>query len=424
MKPAHGSRRHRLRLLALLGTLSVVAAIYLATARWRGQLLEESARSRRVIAGVERARAARKQQLARERELTAVLQSQPENVEARLALAQLRWAEGGPRAAVTVLQSAPKGSADRRVLRLLAAALRAMGREDLALAALDRAVRLAPADGDLQAERAVLFSLLGWFPQARAALAAAERRGADANRVALVRATMARQHGDLRAARRELETPRRHAPDDPELIRQLAAVAEEEGHASEAILLLRPLAEVEADPDVWVALARLSLHRMDSPALGEARADLQRALDLRPDMPAARRMLGRCLRLGGEQTEARTVLESLYRQHPRQPGVAFELAQLYRDLGLTDRVGRLMAEHEASVRRSGEMHRAAMAVMEHPDSPQDHLQMGQLCLERGMLGRAILSLERAMALDSGLPGAREALANARARRSSGDGGEE
>src|SRR2546425_424047 len=82
------------------------------------------------------------------------------------------------------------------VLRMLAGAQRLMGREDEALSTLDRAVGVAPQNGDLRAERAMLFSLLGWFPQAEAALKEAEHRGADPVQTALVRATTARQQGD------------------------------------------------------------------------------------------------------------------------------------------------------------------------------------------------------------------------------------
>jgi hypothetical protein len=39
--------------------------------------------------------------------------------------------------------------------------------------------------------------------------------------------------------------------------------------------------------------------------------------------------------------------------------------------------------------------------------------MGKLCLEQGMIGRAILSLKRARTLDPLLPGVREALDRAR-----------
>src|SRR5262249_27500671 len=154
------------------------------------------------------------------------LQSHPNLVQVRLELAQLRWAEEGPRAAAAVLQADPAGPTDPQLLRLLGAAQRLMGREDLALATLDRAVRIAPEGGNLQAERATLFSLMGWFSPAEQALRSAVRRHADPLPVALVRATMARQQGVLRNARRELEAAERQYPGDPEVLKQLAAVAE------------------------------------------------------------------------------------------------------------------------------------------------------------------------------------------------------
>jgi tetratricopeptide (TPR) repeat protein len=301
-----------------------------------------------------------------------------------------------------------------------------MGREDLALATLDRAARLTPTDGDLQAERALLFSLMGWFLQARQALQLAAQRQADPLRMALVRATMARQERDLRTARRELETAQHQYPNDPELRIQQAAVAASEGRIAEATQELEAVTRTEADPDVWVALAKLRLRdgsgddtraderrRAASHSVARARGDLQRALALRPEMPAARQLMGRCLRLSGELAEARSILERLDRERPRQEGVAFDLAQVYRALGMADRVGPLMARYQVSLRQRAEMRRAALAVMAHPDSAPAHRDVGLLCLKRGMIGRALLSLERAATLDPRLPGVREGLADAR-----------
>src|SRR5436309_2572076 len=160
----------RSRLFLLLAALIAAVGVFAATRGWRQRLLEESARSRQVIAAVEQAQAAREQREAQEKGLAAALQSHPGLVEVRLELAQLRWSEAGPAAAAAVLQSGQSRSADARIRHLLATAQRLMGREDLALATLDRAVRLTPGDGNLRAERAMLFSLMGWFPQAEQAL--------------------------------------------------------------------------------------------------------------------------------------------------------------------------------------------------------------------------------------------------------------
>src|SRR5689334_10267257 len=177
----------RARLFLLLSGLAAAGGLFAATGGWRHRLLEESARSRRVIAAVEQAQAAREQRAAREKELAAALQSHPNLAPVRLELAQPRWAAEGPQAAAAVLQAAPAGSTDPRILRLLAVAQRLMGREDLALATLDRAERIAPEDGNLQAERATLFSLMGWFSPAEQALHTAVSHHADPLPVALVR---------------------------------------------------------------------------------------------------------------------------------------------------------------------------------------------------------------------------------------------
>jgi cytochrome c-type biogenesis protein CcmH/NrfG len=59
------------------------------------------------------------------------------------------------------------------------------------------------------------------------------------------------------------------------------------------------------------------------------------------------------------------------------------------------------------------MRKAALEVMTQPDSARVHLRMGRLCLERGLVGRAILSLERAKRLDPRLADVDALLAQAR-----------
>jgi predicted Zn-dependent protease len=411
------------RLPALLVALLLAAGAYMATGGWRHRLQQESARSRQVIAAVERSRREEEQRAARQQELAALLASRPDDGAARLELAQLRWREAGPGGAVAVLQQGGRDPSDPRLLVMLANAQRLLGREDRALAALDRAARRAPGDGRVEAERAMLLSLLGWFPQARAALRVAEHGGADPVELSLVRVTMARQHGDLRAARRELEAAQARDPTNPEVVKQLAAVAESEGRLAEAERLLEPLA-AQGEPEVLIALARMQLRRDEPEARARAKAAVQRALALRPGIPAARRLLGRCLRLEGDMAGARAVLEPLYRERPDQPGAAFELAQLYRSLGMQDRVPPLLARHSDYLRQRAAMHRAALAVMAHPERASAHLEMGRLCLEHGMVGRAILSLQRVLALDPSLPGARQLLARARRTAGNPGGGEE
>jgi Flp pilus assembly protein TadD len=409
--PVH-SEADRTRRIVLLGLLVAMIGAFWGTSGWRRRLWQESARSRRAVALAQQAQAARERQLARRAELESLLRTEPGLVEARMELAQLRWADTGPGAAASVLEQSPDRSPDRGMLRMLAAAQRSMGREDLALRTLSRAIRLWPDDAELRTERAMLFSLLGWFPQARAELDVLARHGTDSLPVVLVRVTMARQEGDFRTARSLLESARQRSPTDGELRRQLAAVAEAEGHESEAVALLEGLAPAERDPEVLTALARLYLRHDRPEALARARATLQAALAQHPGMPSARLLLGRCLRLSGELREASSLLERLYKEQPRRAGVAFELAQVYRASGRAERAGPLILQHQASLREHERMRRAALAVMTRPDSAAAHQAMGRLCLQNGMQGRAILSFERAEALDPSLVGIHEELTGA------------
>jgi tetratricopeptide (TPR) repeat protein len=398
----------------MLVVLLALVGAYLGTGAWRRGLMEESARSRRVIAAVERATAARQAERARQEVLESTLQARPEEVTARLELAGLRWQEAGPGAAAAVLEAAPQPAGDPRLARTLAAAQRGMGREDRALATLDEAIGRMPTNGDLLAERGLLFSLLGWFPQAAADLRAAAQHDADPLQLAIARATMARQQKDLRGARRELEEARARYPEEAELVKQLAALAETERRFDEAARLLESIASVEEDPDVWVALARVRLGGSAARAIVEARASAERALALRPEMPAARLLVARCRRWEGNAAGALVILERLYSERPQLPGLAYEMAQAYRSVGRTGDAARKMEQHEAAFRHRERMRRAAMAVMTRPDDALAQREMGRLCLEQGRLGRAILSLERAAALNPRLPGVAELLQTARA----------
>ena len=58
-----------------------------------------------------------------------------------------------------------------------------------------------------------------------------------------------------------------------------------------------------------------------------------------------------------------------------------------------------------------------------PEMPVEVPALGRLYLDRGRVGEAVLSLERALALQPGLPGAREALERAK-QTTSGESSQE
>lgn len=402
-------RRH-----SLLGTLLVVAVAYFATQGWRARLREETARSRQATAVVEQTLASRQREAARQRELEAAVAARPDDISAVLDLARIRWAAAGPGAAAAVMAPLGSRTSDPQLLRILAGAQRLMGREDRALATLDRAVAVVANPGDFHAERALLFTLMGWTPQAREALKQAEKQGADPLQAMLVRSTMARQQGNLRQARRLLQQAQVRFPASPEVVRQLAAIEEAEGRIPEALKLLEAIADSEADAELQVTRGKLYLRLPGSSGLVHAQEAAMRSLAVRPQYPPARALLGRCQRRRGEREEARTTLERLYRQSPQTAGVTFELAQTYRDLGLTQQAAPLLAAYQQDLQRREVLRKTTLAVMADPNDPQANLRMGQLCLERGVLGRAILSLEHAKRLDPTLTEVDALLARAHA----------
>jgi tetratricopeptide (TPR) repeat protein len=395
-----------------------------ATRGWRGRLRAETARSRQATTAVEQALEARQREAAQQRALEAAIAAHPDDVPSRLELARLRWAAAGPGAAAAVLAPIAGRTSDAGVLRMLTGAQRLMGREDLALATLDRAVAVVANPGDFQAERALLFTLMGWTPQARAALEQAVKQGADPLLTTLVRATMARQQGDFRQARHLLQQAQPRFPSSPELVRQLAAVEEAEGRIPEALKLLEAIEGSEAGAELQVTRGKLYLRLPGPIGLLHAREAAMRALAMRPQYLQARALLGRCQRRSGERQEARATLESLYRESPQTAGVTFELAQLYRDLGMMKEAAPLLTAYQQDLQRREVLRKATLDVMAQPDNAQSNLRMGLLCLDRGLLGRAILSLERAKRLDPSLQGVDALLARARAAPASAAPAEE
>jgi tetratricopeptide (TPR) repeat protein len=203
------------------------------------------------------------------------------------------------------------------------------------------------------------------------------------------------------------------APGDAELVRQLAAVASDAEEPREAGRLLRTLPDGDLGFDDLLSLASASLQAGESESGRLALELVDRALVLRPAHPRAQLARARCLKALGRDSEARAALETLQRE-PRRPfGAAFELAELYRREGRADEARKLLAEHQAAQQEREELRRAGLALMRSPDDAEAHAQVGRLCLERGMYGRAIVELERSLKLDPDQPELRALLARAR-----------
>lgn len=402
-----GSRR----LWWLCGALALSLAGLVVALPWRQRVLSESARFREREAEAAAAEQGARQQEAALSSLTAELARRPWDASLRLQAAGLQWAGSGPSAAMRVLDSAPRPFEDARLPQMLADAARLAGREDRALAALEEAARTFPRDGQVRAARGMLLTLLGWHRDADRELRLAERWGSDT--AFLGRATLARARGDFAGARRLLETGRARRPDDAEVIRQLADLAEAQQRYEEATQLWESLPRLAPAASDRLTLAGLYLRTRDRALVHRALEEAEWVLQARPAYGQARYVRARCFDLLGRTAEARSELEALRREAPRLVGVGYHLAEIYRKEGRQAEAVALLRDHARALRQRSALRRAATAVMRSPDDAKAHLEVGRHCLERGLPGRAIVEAERALQLKPGLPGAGDLLRRAR-----------
>jgi predicted Zn-dependent protease len=299
---------------------------------------------------------------------------------------------------------------------MLADCYRAVGREDRALPLLDRAASHYPRDAEVQADRALFFSRVSWLPEAQAALRRMGEGGAETEHIELVRIAVAREAGDLKTARRLLESARQRDPSSMSVLQQLAAVMNEDGETEASVRLLAGSDGVGQDRDTQILLARILAQQATLHSLQRALVALDRAQAVQHLEPGEELLRARCLRLSGHAAEARPILEGLYRRAPMLPGLSFELAQVYRETSSEQAIAApaaLMAQHEREQREEDEMRRAVLALRDRPGEPSVHSRAGLICLRRRLYGRAIMEMERALALRSAEPGVRDGLAEAR-----------
>lgn len=403
----------RRRLITLIIVLLVLLIAFVSTSGWRRRLWEESARQRQFIAEVERARKQQQKAVSEEARLVAALQANPDDLGVRLQLAHLRLTLHGAPAALPILEEGERRTNDPRLLRALAECYRLTRREDKALAVLERAVKLAPNDGDVHIDRALLFSLLLWFAESEAALRVAQKSGADPRQIALVQAMTSWQKGDYHKARRTLETALKKYPNDALLLQQLAVVANSEGRTSEAIRLFEDLSRGGTNGEAMLSLTKVYLRRPDAASRAKAVMTARKILALRPQHAQARLLLGRALRYSGQTAEALKVLEALYRDQPKTRGLAFELFEIYRAQGRANEFQHLLVQHRKEREERAAMRQAVTMLIAYPRRAASHRDMAAACLAHGLYGRAIVACERALALDPHIKGVREMLARAR-----------
>ncbi len=416
------------RLALLVGLLAIVGGTYAATGGWRRQLEAESARYRTLVREGEQLAGRRPRGSERRppsdpvSEAAARFDAHREDPDARLAYAEEKWQLEGPAAALPVLDSAVVPWTDPRLPRMMAHLYRLLGREHLALMAYEAGLRQFPRDPDLFGDRALLYVLLGWQDRAEEDLAAAQQQRA--GDLYLAEATLARARSDLSTAEHILKGARAAHPDDAEIVRQLAALAEEGGRHDEAVRLRRSIPPAEQLPADQQAVAAALLKSGAASGAQEALAVLDRLRTASGgrEMPRSRFIRARCLTKLGRSSEAQTELETLLRNAPRVFGAAHALAELYRRAGRRDEAAGLLVQHQEQYEQRAALRRAGDRLLREPDSAEAHRDVGRLCLKQGSVGRAIAEFQHAGELDRDLPGLEQDLAAARAAATSGTPG--
>lgn len=94
-------------------------------------------------------------------------------------------------------------------------------------------------------------------------------------------------------------------------------------------------------------------------------------------------------------------------------GPAFELGEIYQKEGRAAEAGKLFRQHASAQKQRSELRRVANELMRQPQNPKTHEMAGTLFLQRGMYGRAVVELERALQLQPDATATRALLNQAR-----------
>ena len=261
------------------------------------------------------------------RELGAVLAQDPSLLLARRHLALARSVDGDAAGAAREIEALEKeGHAEADDLLLLGEVLRKTGRTAEAIAAIERASRLAPGSPDATLARARALAAQGQLAAARVEFEAALRLAPEHPEAERGLGELALVSGDSAAARVRFEKVLSRDPGDVRALVKLGVVAVREGRADEA--LERFQAAVALAPDDAEALLDLGglLARLGQPK--DAARYLERAVAAGARSPVALNSLG-FARLGaGDRRGAIEALRASLALDRRQPAVVEAVGRL------------------------------------------------------------------------------------------------
>jgi len=310
-----------------------------------------------------------------------VLEAEPENADGLHLMGQLARQIGRPDLAIELISRAVAiGDTVPRFHAGLGAALKEVGRLDEAAAAYRKAVDLAPDDDESLHGLANVLQMAGRLAEAvpvyRRALVLRPDAADVHNNLGNALIDLGQAEEAVAAYRRAIAL----APEMAEAHNNLGTALRETGHAEEALacydraIALRP-DYAQAFSNQGNALAELG--RMD-----EAIAAHRRAIDLRPDFAPGLNNLGAAMHQAGRQDEAVPVLRRSLELAPDAAAAWCGLGVALKDIGRPD-------EGLAAVRR---------AIALEPDNAIAHDNQAHLLMDLGLVGEAEAAFRRAIAL--------------------------
>jgi tetratricopeptide (TPR) repeat protein len=429
--PAHiASERPRRRLYLFAALLLLVLAVYAATAPFRAGVWERIWGQRQAV---EWARQEQERALA-QRRLRASLRDQlrrlaqePEDFDALMKAAsysaQLRRYDE----ALFMLSEAERlRPRDSEVCRAQGEAYLSSGQYDRCIESLERGLRLAPDDMELNLMRVDLDAILGWISDARPRVQRLITLfGSREARVHLMAALIERQEANARESEHHLREAIRLDPNNDKVYALLSGLEWELGHRASALQLIEKALAINPNhADYYIHLGEIQRGGPGQPAEGTsspagrrppgtmppvssgrspeaarlAERSYRRALELEPASQQAKYGLAVC-RLTQGDPEGQTMLEQLLKINPYLPAPMLELGNLYTRQGRREEGAAMLARYQKSVRENSELKGLSLRMAMQPKNAATYREMGELHLRTGYPQKAIAVLRRSLQLD-------------------------
>lgn len=341
-----------------------------------------------------------------ERHLTTVIQSNPDNMEARRRLAEIRLRMNRPESAMELLSSSLDGGIDDpRAIALLGAAQLSAGADPSAIPRLEEAIARNPSDRAARLDLAGLYISVGNPAHAVELLQAMPAAREDARREYLLIRALAATEGEA-AARREVDSLIRDNPMDVERLNMAAAFQLSFGDAAAAVATLEKASAVQ--PGHVLTLINLGKAGLARGNLDAAEAAMRRALSHDAGNVDARIGLAEIAGRRGNTDEARRWLEEIRMDDARAAASRLLLARLYLSGGETAKASKVLAEALATAPNRPDLLIAAGALQQDFGHHEQALGYYRKAVELDPeQANHWLHLARAQAALNYLPAARE-----------------